>query len=596
MNRIFMYILLFAMYIYADGPNLKRIADQYEKLGRYEKAADYYIQILNKNTNDIAAYMGAKRCLLQSDKLDRFEQLIYDLQSKKRDIRYQVDLAEVTYLRGQHEKAIDDWKNLIRDNSRNHNAYSLVGAAFLQHRLYDEAIELYKSGRKTFRNQSIYVFELAHIYSVQGEYTKVTREYFKYLAKHPEQISFIETQIYRLADDAEAGDRIIKTLKRALKDKVVNSAVLHQLLAGIYTRNRQYDDAFPHYLELEKSEKKDKVKRGASLYKFAKILLEDDEYTYAAKILELIVQNHASTPYAVHARMGLAQVLEYQGRYTEAISAYRDVAAGKPRSSGAVQASLRIADIYYDRLFDLDNAQKAYRDIIKKYPNTKTAIQARFRLGDCKIFDGELSEAKDIFLDLLNSQGKRNKGYRNQALLKLAYVEFFQQQPSRAFGHLDSFLKDDDKNADVYRNDALNLALLLRENRADSLGLARLGHAQLLEFQRKYDQSIKTVKDYMPSCNNDQLKDELGMFLANLYQKTGKPDSALFCWKNLAEKETSLYTDLAYYKMAQIYEHQKNEPETARQYYEHILLHFPYSLYIEDVRKSIRNLQSLNED
>lgn len=596
LNKIFIFIILFYTVVFADDPNLRRIADQYEKLGQYNSAVEFYIKLLNQNSNDIAAYMGAKRCLLQSENLDKLEQLIYSLQKEKRDVRYQVDLAEVIYLRGDHKKAIEQWNTLVEDNSRNHNVYSLVGAAYLEHHLYDEAIDLYTSGRKVFRDQTIYVFELAHIYSIKGEYRQVTQEYLKYLAKYPDQISFIESQIYRLATDRQAGEQIIDTLKKLLKDASVNNTAVHQILAGIYTRNKQYDNAFIHYLELEKSEQKDNIRGGAFLYKFAQILLQDEEYDYAAKILELLVRNYPKTPYAVQARMGLAQVLEQQKKYNEAISAYQEVVNDRPRTPEAIQALLKTGDIWYDRLFDLEKAQAVYMKIVDTYPNTATATEAQFRLGECKISAGDLENAEKVFLHLLNHQGKRSKNDRQRALLKLAYVKFFHQRPSRSLGYLNSFLKDDEVKADIYKNDALELALLLRENQMDSLGLATLGKAHFFSFQRKYEQSKQTIEDFMPLCFNDQLKDEFGVFLAELYQELEQPDTALEKWKHLAENENSLYSDLAYFNMAKIYQENKNEPETAQQYYEYILLHYPYSVYIEDVRNRIRTIQSANEE
>ena len=104
--------------------NTRRLADYYERLGRYEIALDHYLKLVSNNPRDIAGYAGAKRCLVQLNELNRLEKLVLSLQQKRRDLRYEIDLAEILYLRGHHREALSRWQQLIEDNSRTHQAYA----------------------------------------------------------------------------------------------------------------------------------------------------------------------------------------------------------------------------------------------------------------------------------------------------------------------------------------------------------------------------------------------------------------------------------------------------------------------------------------
>ena len=67
-------------------------------------------------------------------------------------------------------------------------------------------------------------------------------------------------------------------------------------------------------------------------------------------------------------------------------------------------ALFQIGEIYYQDLFELDEALRTYHLLIQKYPNSKNSVQAHFRIGDCYAAQGDFEKAQ-LWYDRTQSLG-----------------------------------------------------------------------------------------------------------------------------------------------------------------------------------------------
>jgi len=569
-----------------------RLATQYERLGRYDLAADYYIRLLQANEKDVSSYLGAKRCLTAIKEYDRFNSLILTLQKKRRDLRYEVDLAELDYLRGMENSAMKRWEKIIEDNSRNHQVYSLVGAVWVQHRLYDRAIHLYEKARVTFNDPSLFVFEIVNILRIRADYQRVADEYLNYLQRHPQQISFVESQLVDICAQPGAANDIVSTLRNAIGKNSQLTPAIHQLLSTVYTRMGQIERAFPHILERQRflsvQDEKSKKPPGEDLFRFASTAIAENYFEIARVAFQELIERHPDTPYALRAKLGLAQVLDAQGEFAGAISAYEQFASLHPRSAEAVKALLRAGEIWQKELYDLKRAEDAYQRIIRAYPSSRSRQTAAFRIGECAMLSDDLERAKTVYSSMLPSL---RASERNRALLALAKLAFYQGLPSKALGHLQDIVGQRTAKPDVYENDALELLLLIQASK-DSLAMADLGRARLLDLQRKNDESLPLLQRALNRAQPGLLRDEIALTLAEQERKAGNYDQALSLYQQLSTDSSSLYQDAALQKMARVYQDDLRQSRRARELYENLLEKFPESVFIEEVRKRIRQLEN----
>jgi len=583
---------------------MRRMASQLERLGQYDRAAQIYINLSLDNPRDVSYYLGVKRCLLALDDYDRLANVIRQLQSKRRDIRYEVDLAEIEYLRGEEKKAIQHWHTILEENSRSHEAYALIGRVMTDHRLYDEAIKVYNKARKVFKAKTLFVFEVANIHTLRSEFDQLTREYLNYLSKNPRQVTFIESRFIAIARNKENIDKLTGALKKNEKRYPAIQAQILQLLASLHTINRQYQDALNEILQYESqyskkpTQKNKKDTRGFLLERFARAAEKDDAYQFARKAYTAIIEKFPDSPYAIRAQLGLARVLEAEQNYDQAIVAYEEFIQTHKKSVEALRAFLRIGDLYYSKLFELDKAEKVYNKILKNYPGTSFRADVFDRLGQCAIASGDLQKAEKIYHRLVSESKARYSEFTVTANLALAQIEFYRGNPSMALKYLQEIINKNQSGKSssphTSENDALELYMTISENRPDSVGLAMLGKAQHLLLQRKYDEIARNINDFFTQDSFTLVKDELRLVLIKAYRNLGKYDLAVQQCDSLVNNTEGYYRDLGLKLKADIFANDLKKMKKAQDSYESLLANFPESIYIEEARKQIRRLQKMN--
>ncbi len=462
---------------------------------------------------------------------------------------------------------------------------------------------MYGKARKAFKEQGLFIFELANLYTVRGEFDLVTQEYLNYLRQNPTQTNFIESRLTTVATTADVVEVMSKTLNGALKDDPKLARAIHQLLGAIYTVDQNYEKALFHYVQLEalpaeENDKNAKSARGQLLFNFATTASADGAFDFARQAYQLLLTKYSASPLALQAEVGLAKVFEQQGQYPQAVEAYEKFIALHPRSTEAMKAAMRVGDIWFDRQFNLEKAKTAYERVLKNYPSGNFRVTALFRLGDCAVAGGELAEAKQTYERVIAESRNSKLEPPNEALLALAKLQLYQEQPTLALKYLDELLGQNKPNQpgrpDISENDALELYLLVRENKRDSIGLGVYGKARLADFQRKYAAGQVQLESYLAQNPNSALSDELRLLLADAYRKTNQAPLALQTLNGLVENPKSLFQDLALKRIAQIYDEDLQDHRNAQVSYETLLEKFPQSIYIEEARQRIREIDKLN--
>ncbi|MDZ7344368.1 MAG: tetratricopeptide repeat protein, partial [candidate division KSB1 bacterium] len=190
-----------------------RLAQDLERMGQYDRAAEIYFSLFNADPRDGSYYFGLKRVLLE---LRQYDELITAINRRLQtidDITTRVDLADVYYKRGDSDRAQTLWKDLLQENPQP-GTYSAVAAAMIDNRLYEEALQIYLQGRQQLRNSRLFVLELANLYTLRLNFTAATQEYLSYLEANPRQFPFVQSKVNELArDDEKRMEAVVATLE-----------------------------------------------------------------------------------------------------------------------------------------------------------------------------------------------------------------------------------------------------------------------------------------------------------------------------------------------------------------------------------------------
>ena len=582
--------------------DLLKTASAFEMSGRFDVAAEKYIQFSKTNPKNMSGYLGAKRCLLRLGDYEKLESFILSLQKVRRDIRYEVDLAEIKFLRGDEKEALKYWDKILIENSKTLQAYSLIASQYQQHSLFDKAIDIYQKARKSFKDQRMFVFELADLYNTLADYQAMVFEYLDYLQLNKTQINFIDSRIAAAGQTDEAKEKITKALKKALREKPELQPFAFQLLGAQYLRSKDYGEALSCFQKLEAAVDTTSTNGpqrnpfGAYLFNFANVALMDGQTEYAEKAFQLLIGSQEKSVYTQRAEYGMAQLYEKRKLYDQAVAAYKDYYKKYPKTAEGLEALLRIGDIQYNTMLDLKGAVETFTNISQNRAAGNYRLEALQKLSECYISLGEIAKAKTTLQQViaLSGGGKTEPG--KQAIFTLAQLDFYSGQPTLSIKKVENLLTlTNTDNPDIYENDGLELLFFLKQNSVDSTAIAEFGKAKLLNRQKKFIDSNNLLDRLVENSPQLLFLEDVWFLQAENFQLSGEYNLAIGLLKKIQTDENSVKKDEALYKTAIILQENLSDFEKASKEFESLLVEFPNSIYIEDARQRIRQMITQNE-
>jgi tetratricopeptide (TPR) repeat protein len=562
-------------------------AGDLESFRRYDLAADIYVRLCEVNPEDMTAYSGARRCLLQLQQYVRLEQLALRLQKSHRHIQFEADLAEIAYLQGQADEAVRRWMNIVDNNPLSEEAYALVGATLEGYGLWEEALSVYQQARRRLKASVQFALEISRILHQQGRYEQSALELCTYLVEFPDQFGVVQSQFINYQNEPSSFRPTVKCLEKQIKNTPQLALLGRQILGAIYTQTRKYEEALQQYLLLETAEKskENRPVPGHFLYQLGMTALQDSAYAPARLAFGLLIEKFANSPYSRRAELSLAEIFEQQHEYSKAISAFEKFAARHEKSQETLAALSRIGDIQLYQSFDLMGAEKTFKQILAEYGRSQYQYTGMYRLGEIALAAGNLKEASDYFSTIIRETAESLETHR-LALWALAQMDFYAGRPSSAEKRLERALSlKSASEPNKVENDVLELYFLLTTNHGDSIGLARLGEGRLSLRQRHYEQAIKQFQSVTGALEN-----EAKFNILEVYRLSGRPIMALPICEALLQDERCHQADRVLMIQAEIYERDIKDLNQAQKKYETLLEKYPQSIYIETARNRVREL------
>jgi len=574
-----------------------RTAQDLERRRSYDNALRIYRSLYDLVPRNQLYYEGVKRNMVR---LKKFDELVLIIRTQinlgnGNSPRLWADLGNVYYKRGDQSQAMSIWETVLADEPKQKSGYIYVANAMVQNRLYDEAIEVYQNARQAFAQQHLFVFELANIYVLRLKYREATLEYLSYLEKNPKQFSYIEGRITGYTKDPEHTQEVAEVLKSSIPQSK-QAYLVRKLLANLYLRVEDFEKALQQFkfLETVKAPTNQK-KQGQELYFFAEKSLRAGQYQFAQDAFELILTNYNKSPYRPRAFYGVAISRQMRGFSAEALISYNELIDAFPTTRWVQDALFQIGEIYFQDLFELDQALKTFHLLIQKYPNSKNSVQAHLRIGDCYAAQGDFEKAQ-LWYDRTQSLGTANPTARDEALFSSANLDFMQGEFDTALEKLHKITEKiaQKKAEQPFVNDALELTFLIEENQAESNeALVVYGQAQKHRVQRKLAEAIKALQEIVSNYATASILDESLFDLGELESERGNYAAAIGYFQGLLDDHPeSLQNEIAQKRIAEVYDTDLGDNQKAYQAYEQLLIKYPSSVYIEEVRQKLRELQS----
>lgn len=573
----------------AQLPDSLRLAYDYEALGQYERAAQVFGVLYAKNPHNVAAYQGVRRNLLRLGRLDELAAVIKGRLSAG-DLQAQVDWAELLYRRGQEKEALGEWNRVLQEHPRNINAYELVAVSLTENGLLDEAIGVYRQAREQMGRPSLFALQLADLYAARLNFREATRENLLFLRENPQQWGVVQSRVGSYATDAQGVADAAEVITQELATSP-HQLQLRRVLASLWVRSRRWPLAFENFVEIDRLVAKTEGTRGAlgaELFGFAETARREGAYDIAEQAYALLLARYPGSPLALRAQFQRAVLLKETGRYQAAIDGFLAVGDRHRRSREGCAALLEAASIYLSFMRDPANCQLLLRRLLEECRAGNEQSNALLLLGDARVAAGDIPGAWEA--------------YRQASFLRASAADETAQVAQFKMGEL-AFLTGDVDSATAILsrvasqgsgrvvNDALELLLLLNENCDDGAALKTFAQACMLRRQWQKQRALQLLEGLVQQEPAPAIADEAWIQIANIHTEEGTYEKALGAYDRVYRGLLdSRLRELALKRKAELLEQHLADEAGAARAYEELLVTFPASVYVEQVRKRLRAL------
>lgn len=578
-----------------------KLGQQYEAIGDFDQALKIYLFLINKNPKNFTYFDAARKCYVSLKRYDELIQLIeLRIEREPHNFQYPIRLGETYLQKEDKEKAFSIWDQLLVKHKNNSSVYRMVANVLIRNRLYDDSIDIYKKGRETLEKPQLFALELAQLHAYRFNYDKATDEYLRYLSTNQGQLSYVQARLASYKGTNETYEQVTSSLERWISNEPGNPAY-RKLLISFLLSFENYTDAFSAVKKLEQilDQTNSKNNPGIELFKFSQIAMTENQYELAEKALNRILSEYPKYSDKARIEYELARTYYLQERFDRALNAFNNVARKYPKSIWTVESILTRGDIFLDELFIPDSAVYNFKRVLDDYGKNQNRMHTLIRLGDVEVSRGNLQEAASFYLQAIKTPTKggsvKNKNVNQfEGQLKLAELAFFQRDFKKTRKNIADILQlRAGSMSNSYVNDALEISILLDNNEQtapEALGLYAEGI--LLKKQHRLAESTQKFQTVAESYSKSNVAPRAQFQYSELKRKTGDFLSAVLGYQALISQypENSL-CDLALWEIGVIYQNDLKDVAKAIESYESILVNYPQSMLVEQVRKRIRSLE-----
>jgi tetratricopeptide (TPR) repeat protein len=591
---LLIFYALLPTLINAQNQDEYNLANEYFNDGEYEKALELYQKLFKANNQvDFYAYRIVECYLLTRRGQEAMEFTEKIAQKNPQKVQFEAMKGKVLERTGKMPEAEALWNNLIQNKLQTLSDFSNAGNFFMIYQNYIWAKKTYLQARIVLKNPTLFNGDLASIFQITNEIEAATQEYLSMYWQNPSQVSYVKSQILRLAKEEHA-DQVERPLIAALQ-KNPSNVDIKEMLYELYLQTSNYEEAFIQARSLDKLKKEN----GAGVFKLAQTMQQNKEYELSNQALDYIINNYEGSGLYLEAYFEKVKNFELKASESrpvdttslrKAIDNYDALFKRFGRNESLFEAMYRKARLCVFYLNDLKAAISELQEIDKlALPLIKKA-NAKLLMGDVYLLQGDYAKAKLKYHEIEEQFKDTQVGA--MAKFKTAQLAYYKGDFELAKSSL-KILKEN-TTSDI-SNDAIRLFLTIQDNTGldtTTTALERFAHAQLLNYQKNYLGALELLDSILYAFPNHELADDILWEKASIYINQNNPDKALFLLDKILENhKEGIYADDALFTKAEIYELALGAKEKAQELYLQLLVDFPASLYKVEARKRIRKLK-----
>jgi tetratricopeptide (TPR) repeat protein len=441
-----------------DRPDERQIqrARQAAAVGAVDEAIRIYTELLREDPDNERAFWGLVRIYssggMEDDVL--IPMLERRLEERPHETQLKMELGLAHAKAGNHDRAHELWLDVLTDGPADVGSYSEIGALEIRHKMFEQALETFTSGRDAFRSESLFSQELTAAHTALGDFAAAIDECFVTVNQHGGAVSWATNRIeLMLEEGADRGDVLAKIAAIA----EAQGATVDELgLAGsAYLVLGLPERALETFLRADEIA----GGQGSKLLDYATILRGEGLRAQAREAYVMVVERHPGTSSAAQAGTAAARILAEEGDPVGAVLELRSVAHAFEGSSRGAHALFEAAKIELDVLRDPDAALATVAELRERFGARARVLNEEATLieVDAYMKQGRLDEAYERSAGLTRDDVPDN--IRESAMFALGFISFLKHDHTKAVEEFRAMVEED--AAGTLVNDALRLMLVI---------------------------------------------------------------------------------------------------------------------------------------
>ncbi|MCB9462253.1 MAG: tetratricopeptide repeat protein [Candidatus Eisenbacteria bacterium] len=512
-----------------------------------------------------------------------------------KQLEQEIAVAKRMLRSGQSSAALEKLRTLLDANPTDVRLLRLYSAQLRTEERLEEAIPYYQKAVKSSEDAGPILQELEGIYRELRKDEEAFDACLEYQARFGERGRWVQRELESLILTGRLGDTAVEKIDEALKDRDAESPLHRLRLSALYFAGRK-EEALQAVQKLDK----DRKAGGAELYAYSTLLEERGDLDDSLGALQAALLANPNPALGQEMLYKQAQLLRRLRRVDDALVVFDQIVSANPQGALTRNILLEKAQILDVELHRKEDALTTYRELLSRVQPIKTADDAQLvnriqlAMADCELLLGRPERAGELYQQM--SENATDPGVRVESLFQVAEMLFYQGKATEAEETYYKII--DEYKTSTWTNDALDRILIIGENN-DFGGVPLSALAQTMYYARlgQVDRALRIATDAIEGFPESEARDNLLYEKTALQLRLGNPIEARSTADQLAEQyPESAFAPRGLKIVADYYRELTGSEETAKAIYTDILLRFPKSIEIPEVRGHLNVLEGRGSD
>jgi TolA-binding protein len=593
---LLIFFISFSAAAYAQKGRDETLAASYYEGGEYDKAAEIYQSLWEKNNYAPQFYTPLFSTYLTLKKYDEAEKVVRK-QIKKYDQtpQYQIDLGYLSKLKGDPSKSKEIYEKVIKNIRASESDIRSIAIAFKGYRESDYEIAAYEKGEKIFKGNLDFSYELAGAYFNKGDIPKAANYYIDNIEKEPRN----EQQVKNLLQTSRDADKLLAEMETQLYSRIQkrpDNEDYIDFLTWIYIQNKDFEGAIVQMKALDKRKGED----GYRVLTIARMAQTEGFYDEAIKGFDYVVKREPRSSLYFDAKTELlncrkekiAKTINYTqedliGLKGDYISFIQE--NGKtPRTAESMK---ELADLEGFYLHDIPAAISDCEELINM-PGIPPQLKdkTKLSLGDFYLISGDVWESTLLYSQV--DKDEKDGPLGEEARFRNAKLSYYKGDFDWAQEQL-KVLKS--STSELTSNDAIDLSAFIIDNLGmdtDTKAMSMYAGAELLLFQNKDEEAEKKLDSILIRYPGHALLDDIEYTKAEIFVRRREFQKAVPLLEDIIKNYgKDIKADDATFMLAEINEKELHNIDKAKELYKSIITDYSNSLLVIEARKRYRALR-----